>query len=1073
MKRLLIILCTSLLACVAYSQNQSTQTFFGKNRVQFKDFNWTYFSSTQFDVFFYDEGRTLAQRTAKHATRITEEIEDFMNYKIDGRYQFIVYRKQSDLMQTNLGLDLDQYNTGGFTKIVGNKVLLHFNGDWKDFEEQLRAGILRVLIFEMLYGGSLQEKIRNSSLIYLPDWYLDGLLSYIKDYWSPNDDEQLRQWLRSPKIKKFNHLIGLEPQLAGKSFWYFIDRKYGPGNISNLIYLTRINRDFEQALVYVLGKPLKGLSSEWLEFYKSQYADWVGSDEKQKEYIIKKFKRGTKVGHLSPSPAGTLLAYTTHRKGISTIFIKDLDNDKTYKVHRSGLKHQELYNPVAYPILTWHPNGRSLSYFYDKKGQIEYGNVDLSILEELEKEEKLLPKLDDVLSADFHPNGRSILISGTRNGQSDLYSYTPRANRLTPVTQDEYDDLDAIYLMGGKRIAFQSSRPLTGADTISTLAREIFLLNPEKNTFTRLTRSYLGNESHLTRVSDTSFFYLSDESGITNRYQARVDSFICRYDTLESDSPFLELSPIYCDTSINIAISNRIDGYNWQAHSVAEGLIYSGISERHREWIITEEIDGQPDQTWPAKTPYRIWTEELLIEQASFEKKGEQFEQEDGPLLKSQDYEYQVELDLPQTPGEQGIDLSGAKAVKLSPLDRTKARVYHSRFSTDYLVSQFGNSLVQNNIPTFLISSLNSLTQRPGFIIMAGTSDLFEDYKISGGLRFSTEPNNEVFLMYEDLRKRWDKKVVFHQHRFRFNEDNDERRTTIHEGMVSFRYPTNPFLSIQLNGIVRRDQTDILSTDQSRLTREPQTRNWAGVRTELIYDNTKNVQLNILNGTRYKLFAETYNEIGAGKGLLSIVGTDVRNYLPIYRNFIWANRFAANASFGKQKMLYYLGGVDGWLFPRFDSNLGPPEGEDFAFEAYGTNMRGFPINARNGSNYFVFNSELRLPIFSFFSRSPISSDFFRNFQIVGFADVGTAWSGFNPFSQDNPFNIEYFQFPPAPQDYTVRVKVITDKNPLLLSYGGGLRARLFGYFVRADMGWGVDDGQVLKPQFHFSLSLDF
>ena len=49
----------------------------------------------------------------------------------------------------------------------------------------------------------------------------------------------------------------------------------------------------------------------------------------------------------------------------------------------------------------------------------------------------------------------------------------------------------------------------------------------------------------------------------------------------------------------------------------------------------------------------------------------------------------------------------------------------------------------------------------------------------------------------------------------------------------------------------------------------------------------------------------------------------------------------------------------------------------------------------------------------------------------------------------------------------------TQHDPLIAGYGFGLRSRLFGYFIRLDRAWAVQDGIVLKPIWHLSLSLDF
>jgi len=115
----------------------------------------------------------------------------------------------------------------------------------------------------------------------------------------------------------------------------------------------------------------------------------------------------------------------------------------------------------------------------------------------------------------------------------------------------------------------------------------------------------------------------------------------------------------------------------------------------------------------------------------------------------------------------------------------------------------------------------------------------------------------------------------------------------------------------------------------------------------------------------------------------------------------------------------------------------------------------------------VFNSELRFPVFHYLFNRPIKSDFINNFQIVGFADAGSAWTGTNPFSEDNTHFTRTIDRKP------LLITVMVQKNPIVAGYGAGLRSRLFGYFLRADWAWGVEDGQVQPRIFYFSLSLDF
>jgi hypothetical protein len=87
---------------------------------------------------------------------------------------------------------------------------------------------------------------------------------------------------------------------------------------------------------------------------------------------------------------------------------------------------------------------------------------------------------------------------------------------------------------------------------------------------------------------------------------------------------------------------------------------------------------------------------------------------------------------------------------------------------------------------------------------------------------------------------------------------------------------------------------------------------------------------------------------------------------------------------------------------------------------------------------------------------------------VGFFDIGTAWSGPNPFSDNNAlFRQEIYNYP-------IKVTIINQNDPIVAGYGFGFRSQLFGYYVRVDWAWGIENGYVHKNSiFYLSLSLDF
>jgi hypothetical protein len=355
----------------------------------------------------------------------------------------------------------------------------------------------------------------------------------------------------------------------------------------------------------------------------------------------------------------------------------------------------------------------------------------------------------------------------------------------------------------------------------------------------------------------------------------------------------------------------------------------------------------------------------------------------------------------------------------------------------------------------------------PGILIKANFKDLLEDYEFEGGVRIPTSFNGaEYFLTFHDKKKRLDKRYSFYRRRLRFTPDATpppiKYDNKIFLGQYQVRYPLDIFTSIRGTATMRFDNTTFLSTEPVTHQAPSLNAQRLGIKAEYVFDNTLDISLNILNGTRYKFFGEVVKafdidlgenaQFKARDGFMTIVGLDFRHYQRALKHSVLAVRTAWASSFGKEKILYMLGGTDNWLIPQFDNTIDLPPGDDFAFRTVATNARGFKINARNGNSYAVVNTEFRMPVLRYiFTRS--HSNFVRNFQIITFFDAGTAWQGLNPFNEASPFN--YF------------------RDPIVYGYGFGARTLLFGYFVRLDYAWGVETRQVQDPRIYFSIGMDF
>jgi hypothetical protein len=358
----------------------------------------------------------------------------------------------------------------------------------------------------------------------------------------------------------------------------------------------------------------------------------------------------------------------------------------------------------------------------------------------------------------------------------------------------------------------------------------------------------------------------------------------------------------------------------------------------------------------------------------------------------------------------------------------------------------------------------------PGFnaLFQVGMTDLLEDYRLVGGVRLNLNlVNNEYLFSYSNLKQRLDKEIVLHRVTVENYVGIDIIRNHSHEAYFILKWPFSPVFAVRGTASYRNDATVVLSIDDVSLKEQTVYTNWGGLKGELIYDNTRKLGLNLFEGTRSKVFAEYYQQIEQGNQQTIVLGVDFRHYIKIHRNFIWANRFAASSSLGHNKLIYYMGGVDNWLVPKFNQETPIDYAQNYTFQTLATNMRGFHQNIRNGNSFAVLNSELRMPVFRYLYNRPIRSDFLNNFQVVTFVDAGTAWTSWDPYSGENSLYTKYIY------NGSLFIKVEEQRDPMVGGFGFGVRSRILGYFMRGDLAWGVEDGRIYKPIFYFSLSLDF
>lgn len=1064
---------------------QGSQNEFGKNRVQYREFLWQQYRFQEYDTYFYEGGQQLATFASKVAKKNILELEDVFDYTISDKIQFIIYNTHADFKQSNIGVTGDeQYNIGGATRIVGSKVFVYFEGDYVKFEQQIRDGIARVLVESSLYGGNWRDVIKSSTLLNLPDWYVEGLIMYASGNLDRDTESLIRDGVMEGRYQKFNRLEGREAHIAGYALWKYVADTYGENIIPNILYMSRVSRNVESGFLYVLGKSLETITKEFIAYYKGEYV--VAELTKQEILLTElpiKTKKNRVYTQFEISPDGRHAVYVSNILGQYRIFLYDITKDKRKKILKAEHKLERIVD-YSFPVIAWHPSGGAFAYISERRGKLMLNSYNI---EDKKTTRREVFQLDKILSMKYSPNGQQIVFSGVDNGQTDLYLYYNIGNRQERLTNDFYGDFDPSFSFDGNRILFTSNRP---DDTLRTgvIPTELHT-NRDVFAFNITTRS-----PYLERITDTPdlieyepfqydsirYTFRADYEGVMNRYVATYDSTISRIDTTIHYRFFTTAAALsnYQQNLLNYSAHPKNGRYATMAYSGGKYHFYTGLFKNDlldataRKEEEDEEADGsgsgqtsqEIDDGIETVIPIKIYEETETEDEADSDRVNINNYQFEG----DQNFEFEREtITITEVESENPKYLPKKDGVTyLDSLALPGARNYNINFTTDYGLLQLDNSFMTDFYQN--LSGANNLNPGLSALTKFGASDLFEDYKIVGGFRIAGNfDNNTYMLSGEDLSKRLDKRFQVFRLSQRYFGTFVVNQVVTYSGAFRASWPINEVFSLRGSAIYRNDRIIPQATDQISAGRAVTTQNYAGLKAEVVFDNALHLGLNLKQGMRAKAWAEYYKDPLDFERDFMTFGVDVRHYTKIHRNLIWANRIGASSSIGKERLVFFLGGVDNWLMPKQDNSLPLDPKQNYQFQTQASPMRGFFTNSRNGNSFAVINSELRWPVFSYFFDRTLKSDFLQNFQIIGFGDVGSAWTGLTPYSDENTFNTTTIE------TGSLLIEVQNNRDPIVYGYGFGLRSRVLGYFVRVDWAWGIDDGIPLDSVFYLSLALDF
>jgi Tol biopolymer transport system component len=1110
-----IVIIAILCACTLNVFAQQARESFGKNRIQYRQFNWQYLSGENFDVYYYDNQKEIASEALHFLEQEFDRITDLIDYPPYFKTKVFLYRSLADLRQSNVGLNHTVFNVGGETEFIKPYVEVANPGTVEEFKDELLSEISALMVNEMMFGGNLKDVFQSSLLMNLPDWFVDGAALYVAKGWNAEMDDYIRQFMATKKSKKITRLTGREAALAGQSVWNFIAEKYGKSSVSNILNYTRVTRNEEKSVLITLGVPFKQLMAEWQRFYTDM------TNNVSKSYInpadslkyTRQRNRTTVYSTVKLSPDGRYIAFAENDRGNYVVKVRPV-NDKeriaglnpdgtTTNGQRPNQRHQRniisggtkvINQRVDYrlPIISW-ADANTLGVIGLKQGQYVFWLYDLSTKSKTQRE---LDKFSNVRSINFSNNGRLAIISADYEGRNDLFLLSTRKDKLRRLTNDLYDDLDPSFIPNTNKIVFSSNRT---SDSLRTKVKPEFEQMPKN--FNLFMYNLDSTGSDLQRVTNTlskdisplavdenNFYYLSDQRGIVNLFKynrstgiyTQVTNFssgIIDYD-LNIDNRVLALvsanrlrQNIYVMPDFNLNRQVFTPATRRKELQQARVVFERRKKEESKNMSIKDLLNSRLKQS-QLKDSTQSPIDSLHATDSTAQIKVDTIDVTKKPneVVNTDNYQFEEE------PVKQNQPTDSFISRYMKARDKSKITGpfnYESKFSAN------------NMVTTLVFDPLRGL----GILLETQMNDMLENYRFYGGLMSAIDlkRGSDVYAEFQYLPRLIDFNARFERKAIRWTTQplaDSDSLSQFHYSLNKFEVGASLPISDRFRFTLKPFAAFTRSVDNGRIDipdpsfSEPVNRYYAGFKAELVYDNSISAGLNLIEGTRGKITFANYQGLEDHNLSFSQASIDLRHYQKIYKEIVFAVRGFAGTFFGNSPKTYLLGGMDNWIFNvsrvRGTTSKGEPNPlgvqqsyQDLLFVEYVTSLRGFRYATIFGNNALLFNAELRVPLIRALSNTPISSPFFKNMQFIAFYDMGTSWSGALPFSSDNSVSYSVVKVTPF------EAKIKNYLNPWLYSYGVGMRTVLFGYYVKFDLAWPVENYQVGKPKPFITLGFDF
>jgi Tol biopolymer transport system component len=527
--RLIVLVLAAILGAAA---GPASAQYFGRNPVQWERLKFEILKTEHFDIHYYAEDAKAAEEVGRLAERWYSRFSGILGYQLKERQPVILYASQAHFQQTSTLGSAPGEGTGGVTEAYKRRIVLPVGSSLDETDHVLGHELVHAFQYAMTGQGKAGSV--DFGAMNMPLWFIEGMAEYMSlGPVDPNTAMWLRDAARKDKLPSVSDLGSTRffPYRYGQALWAYVAGRFGDHVMGDALRkIDARSNDAESVMKAVTGLDGKALTKEWHAAIKDAIAATSSADNKAptdygSAVVTKKGQGGSLNVGPALSPDGAQLAFLSERDQFSVeLFVADAKSGQVERrLSQSAIDPHVESLQFINSAGAWSRDGEKFVL-----GEVGKGRPLLVVMNAKTGKsirEIPFPKLGEISTPCFSPDGTQVAFSALVSGFTDLYIYDLGHDTLRRLTDDAFADLQPAWSPDGKTIAFATDRFSTHLDTLESGNARLAAIDVASGEIRPLP-SFTGakNIDPQWERSGQSLYFLSDATGTTNIYRLELAS---------------------------------------------------------------------------------------------------------------------------------------------------------------------------------------------------------------------------------------------------------------------------------------------------------------------------------------------------------------------------------------------------------------------------------------------------------------------------------------------------------------------------------------------------------------------